>query len=195
MDSFAVWLGSANVSRVHVHTHLYSTVPAIWDQPLHCLIKFIYWRADMPRFSAMWILVVLGELQGQLFCCVLETELLHPYLIWTLVLCCISQTLQTVLEKGWCGCFGGLGNYLSKITAAREVDSKVISLPFTMSSVTLELDLNKGCREPARTQSFSYIQKSEKQYFFLFNIGRWCSVMRLLYTLQDESVIWVGMAV
>lgn len=82
---------------------------------LQCLIKFIYWLADTPPFSAMWILVVLEELQGQLLCCVLEIELLCPHLIWTLVLFCISQTMQAVLEEGWCGYFGCLRSYFFKM--------------------------------------------------------------------------------
>lgn len=60
---------------------------------------------------------------------------------------------------------------LSKITAAREVDSnKIISLSFTMSSVGyFRLGLDQRLQG---TRQDSCIQKSEKYYFFLFNIGQ-----------------------
>lgn len=154
---------------------------------LQCLIKFIYCLADTPPFSAMWILVVLEELQGQLFCCVLETELLCPRLIWTLVLCCISQTVQAVLGKGWYGYFGGLRYYFFKMDS-----NKTIFLPLAMSSVTLVLDLTKGCWKLART----VLMHPEKwEVVFFFNVGHWWSGMRKVHCSHDGSVIWVGMSV
>lgn len=157
---------------------------------LQCLIKFIYWLADIPPFSAMRILLVLEELQGQLFCCVLETELLCPHLIWTLVVkqCRQYWKREDVVTLGaW--------EIISSQSSSSKMDSnKTIFLPLAMSSVTLVLDLTKGCWKPARTLS-SCIQKSEKLYVFLFNVGHWLSAMRILPSSQDESVIWVGMAV